>query len=329
MSVDLPVEILHRIVDFNQRDRQFLLGCSLSCRLLLDRCQKHLFASPIFTIDVDFSSSKPGCISRSHWLAIKPATIYEGRGQVHSSHGVFNMFHEVVAGSPRLASSVHTFSLSLRPLRMEFPTAGPGNLDWAKFTPSLLEKFLPILTYFPSLDSISIANDLRFLLPGDVDLDTLFALPIPDPVHTLNIAGFTCTIPSTFAERLRHLTVEDSIVTLEGTALCLQSLAYINVEAASLGRLVAKDSAAFPSLGHFGFYSTRAEDHKSAKTFLDSDVAQVHTFAICLSSHFGVRDPLRKPPSCIPIFNVFKLNSVFSGEYGTLLAHEAYTDDGL
>jgi hypothetical protein len=323
-TVQLPVEILHRIVDFNQSDRKFLLQCSLSCRVLLDRCQKHLFASPIFTIDVDFSGPKPRCSSRSHWMVIKPANLHEGGGP---AQGVFKMFQEVVAGSPRLASLVHKFSLRLRPIRMEFPT--PGNLDWAKFTPSLLEQALPIIYHLTSLDSISITNDLRFLLPGDVDLDFLFSFPIPDTLNTLEISGFTCSIPSDFTGRLRTLIVEDSVVTLEGTALCLQSLAYINVETASLGQLVGKEAAAFPSLGHFGFYSTRLVDHETAHAFLDSLADQINTFAICLSSHFGVRDPLRKPPSCITIFHISESNPVSSGEHGTVFANESYSDDGL
>ncbi|KAH6912973.1 hypothetical protein BKA70DRAFT_1265671 [Coprinopsis sp. MPI-PUGE-AT-0042] len=290
MSIELPVEILHRIVDFNHRDRRFLLGCSLACKVLSDRCQKHLFASPMFTIDVDFSSPNPGCISRSHWMAIKPATIYGGGGNEVPLYGVFKMFQGVVAGSPRLASLVHNFSLGLRPVRMEFPTS--GNLDWSKFTPSLLNELLPVLSHLPSLDSFSITNNLCFLLPGDVDLDILFTLPIPDTLRTLEIVGFTCRIPSAVTERLHTLMVEDSVVTLEGTAYCLQSLVYINVETASLDRLVGKESTSFPALDRFGFYSVRPVDHETAHAFLESLAIQISTFTICMSSHFGVRDPL-------------------------------------
>ncbi|EAU86293.2 hypothetical protein CC1G_08017 [Coprinopsis cinerea okayama7 len=304
-SMLFPVEILHLIVDSNASDPKFLLNCSVVNSTFAERCQQHLFASPIFSFNFAFNNASP--YIHSHFnvselrKAIPPLT-ERGKKLADPPERALSAFKDALTGKngERLRSYIQSFSATLR-------RANSDPAEWS----FLMTEFMEHPNIFSAAldqlcDILPLLTSLRcFRLTSCFSKDLV-------PMDAVNIDSFT--IPFEFFSRLKHLQLEDTEIKValpaeasgvEGPNRCqLTTLSCVRVQSKKPPLTLPRSPpfgsqpGAFPqsvvlhNLKEFAYFSSGSVmvlSHGMARIIHDV-MPNLRCFTILLSQHHGIPD---------------------------------------
>ncbi|EAU81833.1 hypothetical protein CC1G_12503 [Coprinopsis cinerea okayama7 len=294
----LPVDILYRILDVLATDTPTLLSGSVAAKILTAHCQRHLFRSISFRLNLP---EERGCEESVdgegglHRLSQELEAVLCGR-KAHDDHETLYKFTKTLVHNPSLGAYVRSFKVivNIRPDRRT-------QTDPADVQRAVSCRLAPLLTRFTELESLHLRGDPSLRRPLFLLEEILGSVLSPNlcevGLHAMLMHLPTKKLPQ--LKRLRRLVIDNcdwdftsdnaSATTGARTPLNIDTLAYYGPQMEPFNYAV--DFIGQDSLQTLYLSAKRNSDYPKAIRLLRKSASSLVSLTYAVPHRTSIFDP--------------------------------------